>query len=157
MKIGAFDQSTKITGVSIFEDGELIKYWHIDSNIKENMPFKRIIKTRNMIKQIITENKLDYIILEQCQFQRNFATYQQLSVLQGALVGMLYDLDKPFTIVPPSTWKSFCGIKGKKRAEQKANTIKMVKEKFNLDVTEDEADSIGIGLWAVDNVTLEDK
>jgi hypothetical protein len=63
----------------------------------------------------------------------------------------LFELDVGFTIVQPSAWKSYSNIKGRKREEQKANTVQMIKEKFNLDVSENEADSIGIGLFALYN------
>jgi len=43
-------------------------------------------------------------------------------------------------------------VKGKKRAEQKANAIQIVKDKFNLSVSDDEADAILIGNFAVNKL-----
>lgn len=157
MKILCLDQSTKVTGYSVWVDGKLNKYGHLDSKIKENNPIKRMKKMIKLIDDVIGECSPDYIVIEGVQFQKNYNTYSQLSQMQGVIFCSIFQWDIPFSIIQPTMWKSFCDVKGKKRAEQKANTIKMVKEKFNLDVTEDEADSIGIGLWAVDNVTLEDK
>lgn len=58
----------------------------------------------------------------------------------------------PFILIEPTAWKSFSKIKGRKRAEQKASTIQMVHDRFGIEATEDEADAIGIGIWAVNNI-----
>ena len=104
-----------------------------------------------LIKDIIKKYEPNHIAIEQIHFKRNYGTIQQLGQLQGMLMALMYELDIVFTFVQPSAWKSFCGIKGRKREEQKANTVQMVKQKFNLGVSEDVADSIGIGLFALYN------
>jgi crossover junction endodeoxyribonuclease RuvC len=86
------------------------------------------------------------------QFQNNYVTYQQLSQMQGVLMAYLFKINIPFQIVEPSAWRKTCGIKGRKREEQKANTQLFVKEKFGIDVSEDEADAIGIGIWSNKNI-----
>jgi Holliday junction resolvasome RuvABC endonuclease subunit len=106
----------------------------------------------DLIKNLIDKTNPDYICLEDCQFQNNYRTYQQLSVLQGTILALLFERNIPFTIIEPSAWKSFSLIKGRKREEQKANTIQMVKKKFNIDVVEDVADAIGIGVWAINHI-----
>ena len=76
-----------------------------------------------------------------------------MSQLQGVLFTILFERDINFCLVQPTKWKSYCGVKGKKRAEQKANTIQIIQQKYNLSkLTEDEADAIGMGLWAVNNL-----
>lgn len=47
------------------------------------------------------------------------------------------------------TWQSEFYIKGRGRHEQKQNTIKKVKELFNLDVNDDIADSVLLGYYRV--------
>jgi Holliday junction resolvasome RuvABC endonuclease subunit len=66
----------------------------------------------------------------------------------GVLICLFQERKIPYDVVPPTRWKSLCKIPGKKRAEQKENTIQFVKDKFNLDdITEDAADAIAMG-WA---------
>lgn len=68
-----------------------------------------------------------------------------------------FDEDVALYLIPPVAWKGHCEIKGKKRAEQKANTIKMVRQLYGLDVSEDVADAIGIGRYATETLILENK
>lgn len=72
--------------------------------------------------------------------------------MQVVIFTLLFERDIRFYVIEPMAWKHFCGIKGGKRAEQKANTIQMVKDRFGLTVEEDIADAIGIGCWAVGNI-----
>lgn len=101
---------------------------------------------------LIKNVKPDYIVYEQVQFQNNYGTFQQLSQLQGIIMAYLFSIDIGFTLIEPSAWKSCCGIKGRKREEQKLNTQNFVKERYKADVSEDEADAIGIGYWAIHNL-----
>ena len=109
----------------------------------------------SLIKLKIDEHKPDYIVFEDTQFQKSYKTYQELSQMQGVLMCLLFDLDIGFQIVPPTTWKSFNGIKGRKRIEQKANTIQMIKDKYNLELSEDICDAIGIGIWAKSKIKFK--
>jgi Holliday junction resolvasome RuvABC endonuclease subunit len=104
------------------------------------------------IKSLIKQTKPDYIVFENVQFQNNYGTFQQLSQLQGVIMAYLFETDIGFIIIEPSAWKSCCGIKGRKREEQKKNTQIYVKDKYGFDVSEDEADAIGIGTWAIKNI-----
>jgi hypothetical protein len=54
-----------------------------------------------------------------------------------------------YFVIEPSKWKSFVGIKSRTRKEQKLEMVQYVKKKYNLDVPEDIADSIGINLYVV--------
>lgn len=99
------------------------------------------------VKELIDIVKPEYVCLEAVQFQNNYNTYSQLSQLQGVIFSILFEEDLPFVLIEPTAWRKFCKITGKKRIEQKASTIQFVKENYGRDVTEDEADSIGIGVW----------
>lgn len=104
------------------------------------------------IVKIIGITKPDFVVLENIQFQRNIATFKSLAQLQGCIMYHLNNLNIDYVFVEPSAWKSFCGIKGRKREEQKKNTIIYVKNKYNINVSEDIADAIGIGTWALNNL-----
>lgn len=148
-KILSFDQSTKITGYSIFNNNELDTYGLLESNKDESNPIERMKEMNDKIIALINDVNPDYIVFEQVQFQNNYGTFQQLSQLQGIIMAYLFKIDIGFNLIEPTAWKSCCGIKGRKRVEQKANTQKFVKDKYNIDVSEDEADAIGIGYWAI--------
>jgi len=60
----------------------------------------------------------------------------------------LFEKKYLFFTISPSQWKSTCGIKGRKREEQKKNAQLFVKKKFDIDVDEDIADAICQG-WHV--------
>lgn len=104
------------------------------------------------ISMVIDNINADFVILENIQFQRNIATFKSLAQLQGCIMNHLNNLNIGYTFVEPSAWKSYCGIKGRKREEQKKNTIIYVKNKYNIEVSEDIADAIGIGTWALNNL-----
>jgi Holliday junction resolvasome RuvABC endonuclease subunit len=76
-------------------------------------------------------------------------SYNPLARLLGAIEVMMVEHKFAYVVVKPGEWRKACEIKGRKRAEQKANAVAWVKEKFNKDVTEDEADAICIGWYLV--------
>ena len=151
-KILNLDQSTKITGYSVFSNNDLDTYGLLKSNTDEENPIERIKEMNEKIIALINNVNPDYIVFEQVQFQNNYGTFQQLSQLQGVIMAYLFKIDIGFNLIEPTAWKSCCKIKGRKRVEQKLNTQKFVKEKYNIDVSEDEADAIGIGYWAINNL-----
>ncbi len=143
MKICAFDQSTHTTGYAVNLDGNIIKTGVLQSDGRLNA-IDRMIQMRDLIiKQIQAENP-DYISIEGVQYQNNAMVYSTLSQLQGVLFATFKDMNIKFEVVAPSVWKNYIKIKGKRRNEQKKNTILWVKETHNLSVSEDEADAVGI-------------
>lgn len=154
IKILNLDQSTKATGFSVFDAGELVDYGLLEANPKSTtIERMRIMceKIDNLIKQI----QPDFVVFENIQLQGGVNTFQILAQLQGLVIGILYKFDLPFIIVEPSSWKSCCGVKGKKRAEQKENTKIFVMNEFGIQASEDECDAIGIGVWAINNISVE--
>lgn len=152
IKIICLDQSTKITGYSIWDNKQLVDYGTLESNPKEKNPIERMKQQYDLIKKLFEDKNPDYIVIEDTQFQNNYKTYSQLSNLQGVIFSILFERNVAFTIIEPSAWKKFCSIKGRKRIEQKASTIQMVKEKFGLELSEDICDAIGIGIWAISKI-----
>ena len=155
IKILCLDQATKISGYSLFENKKLITYGILQANEIEKNPIERMKQMNDRIIELIDNHKPDFIVFEDIQFQQNYGTFKQLGQLQGILLAYLFKLDVGFQIIEPSAWKSFCGIKGRKREEQKKNTQAFVKMKYKLDVGEDIADAIGIGVWAINNIKIK--
>jgi Holliday junction resolvasome RuvABC endonuclease subunit len=150
MRILSLDQSTTITGFSIWEDKILATYGTITS--KEKDIIERLSEIYSEIKSLIQQHRPDFVVLEGVQFQSNQKTYNQLSQLQGVIFSILFEEDIGFCIVEPSVWRKYSDIKGRKRVEQKLSAIDKVKQQFSLDVNEDVAESILIGVWAVRNI-----
>lgn len=146
MRILALDQSTACSGFAIF----------INQNLKKSGVYKpqgelfqRINQTKVYIRELIQDNDIDYVFIEDIQYQKNQKTYKILANLLGVLINLFVELEIQFEIVPPSRWKSWNGIKGRKRAEQKRNTQEKCKEMLGREAIEDEADAICIGLYAL--------
>ena len=72
-------------------------------------------------------------------------TFEALARLQGVIMVTCKEMNIPFEIYPTNTWRQGCGVKGRARAEKKRSMQKLAKEWFDITVTEDEADAIGIG------------
>lgn len=159
MKILCLDQATRITGYSVWQNGKLKKYGTLEPNIPKNVTYiERLSGMCNAIESLIIKTKPDVVCIEDVQFQSNQRTFKILAQMQGYIFAILDKIKLPFVIVEPSCWKAFDSIKARKREEQKAQTIEFVKEKYNIEqLSEDEADAVAIGCWAIANVMIERK
>ena len=157
IKVLAIDQA-KVTGFAVFDDGILTDHGTIELGRKDNIYEDILFHAKQRVKDFIGEVKADLVVIEDIQQQKqNVKTYKKLAMLMGVLLCLFQEMNQPYLIVPPTRWKSFCGIKGRKRAEQKTNTILFAQDKFNLEaVTEDMADAIALGWFAVNNFSMEE-
>lgn len=150
-RILALDQSTKCTGWAVISSDGIESYGHITVNDKEDV-MKRLQDMYKEIKKLIDIQKPSFVVFEGTQYQNNAGAFGSLSRLQGLIMAILIEYNISFFIIEPTSWKSFCKISGRKRAEQKANTKIFVAEKYNLNVSEDEADAIGIATWGINKI-----
>jgi Holliday junction resolvasome RuvABC endonuclease subunit len=150
IKILAIDQASTVSGYSIWKDKLLASYGKIQSKDKDII--ERMYEMYNQIKALIKNQKPDFVVLEGVQYQSNQKTYNQLSQLQGVLFSICLEKNIGFCIVEPSVWRQFSGVKGRVRAEQKLSAIEKIKELYGFDTEEDVAESILIGVWAINNV-----
>ena len=146
MNILAVDQSTTVTGFAIF----------INQNLKKSGIYKpkgtlydRIHSTKEYIRKLIHDNDIDYVFLEDIQFQKNQKTYKILASLLGVLIDLFIELGVKFEIVSPSRWRAWNQIGGKRREQQKENAKRKCKEVYGRDFFEDEADAVCIGLFGL--------
>lgn len=152
MRICCFDQSTKITGYSIWDNEKLVAYGTIDA-AKERDLHKRMGFMYGEIKRLTRKYKPDFICLEETQFQSNKKTYRTLAQLQGLIFAVAYECRVGYLVVEPSVWKSYVGIKARRRDDQKKEAMILVEQKYGIKCkTDDLADSICIGLWATGNL-----
>lgn len=154
MNILALDASTKSSGVAVFNNKELIHYSCITSSSLDVI--KRINIMRDEINKIIIEYKIDKIIIEEVRPEGGFGvgnqkTHKALMWLQAAIAFLVHDNFPNITIeyIYPSSWRAKLNIKngrGVKRATLKELDIEYVKDKYNINVNDDIADAICIGL-----------
>ena len=149
LRIIAFDQSTVAVGFAVMnnEPLHLIVSGSKRFDTKEYKGYDlhdRIIEIKKYINILIEEYNPEIFAIENVQRQLNTKTYGTLSGLLFVIINMFKEKEYLFYIVEPTKWKSFCGIKGRKRKEQKKNTIEKFSKKYNKEITEDESDAIGM-------------
>lgn len=151
MNIIALDASTKSTGVAIYKHNKLV--YHDCITATSNDLFNRIKVMMNAINKLLQQNPdLEYVIMQQVRQEGfiNVKTYKALMYLQGCIQMMIHEKFKHLQtdFLYPSSWRKICKIKqgrGVQRKEQKQLDIQWVKQNFNIQVNDDEADAIGLG------------
>lgn len=159
-KILAFDQSTKISAYSLWEDNKYVEVGVIDLH-KMKDTSERIRAMGVELGKIIKKYSPDKVIIEEVAQQSNPLTLKLLARIQGVIIGFCAAHDIDTYIVEPSKWRSTLRFKigsGVKRAELKAQAIEHVKNKYMLDLSEDECEALCIGEAAhiLFNFTEED-
>lgn len=154
MKILALDLSTKSSGIAVFDDKNLIHYSCITSSSTDLI--KRINIMKDGIRNILKEYNIDKIIVEEVRPEGGYGvgnqkTHKALMWLQGAIAFLAHDEfnNLPIEYIYPSSWRAKLNIKngrGIKRANLKEADIAFVKDKYNINVNDDMADAICIGL-----------
>ena len=145
------DQATHITGYSIFDNEELIYAGTFEATAEDEIA--RDVQIQNWLIQLIHNWKPDVIGLEGIQLQQfndkmvGVTTYQTLARLQGILMATCYNLKVDYMICPPATWRNHSGVKGRSRADKKRSMQNKIKEWFDITVSDDVADAIGIGKY----------
>ena len=70
-------------------------------------------------------------------------------MILGITLEILQEKDIPHTSILNKKWQSMFSIAGSNRISQKKNVMERVKEYFGIEVSDDVADAILIGLYAV--------
>ena len=150
MKILALDQASVTTGYSIFDNDKLIDYGKF--TIEDDDIGVRLVKIRNKVNQLIEDNGIEKVVFEEIQLQNNVVnnvqTFKVLSEVYGVILELIQEKELPYLTVLAGTWKSFLGIKGAKRQEQKRNAQAFIQNTFQIKATQDVCDAICIGLYA---------
>lgn len=157
----ALDQSTQTTGYAIFKDNELLTKGHVDPSGSDYV--ERIAKLRQWVSKIIStlDDELE-IVIEDIQLQEfepnggkraardlGITTYKKLAHVQGALLSLFAENKIKYRIVSSNSWKSYCKIGGRRRDEQKKNAQLFIAQTYGIKATQDEADAICIGHYAL--------
>lgn len=143
----ALDQASRVSGWSVFINGELKDWGHLTTN--QDDIGERLVEIHNFIKNKVQEWNIDTIAFEDIQLQssvgNNVKTFKVLANVYGVVLMTAVELNKNYEVIPSSTWKSKLQIKGRTRPEQKRNAQEFVLQKYNVKATQDECDSICIG------------
>ena len=146
MKLLAFDQSGKKTGWCCIEDGKYVKSGIIDKHTITDT-YTRIGEMGIAICQQIKELNPDIVVIEDIQSQGSIATVVQLARLQGFILGWCYVKHIRIEIIRPTEWRKVLGFaQGPKvkRQELKEQSLNYVKDKYKMELAEDEAESVCI-------------
>lgn len=153
MRILAFDQASRTSGWSLFEDGNLVEYGKFtfdDSNFGI-----RLVKIHDKVKSLIDKYNPDEVVFEDIQLQSSFGnnvdTFKKLAEVFGVIYELLTELNIPNRAVLSTVWKSKLGLlhgKGQNRAAQKREAQTWVFNTYGVRPTEDECDSICLGMYA---------
>ena len=146
MKVLALDQSTRVTGWSLFDDGKYVTSGIIDlSKIKDTT--ERTKQMGILICKKIEECSPDQIVIEEVQCQSNVDTVKKLARLQGIAIGFAAANNIPLHILEPTKWRAALGYKQGPRVERKAlkqQSLDYVENKFGFVFSEDRSEAICI-------------
>ena len=144
----ALDLSSKSSGWAVNAEDK-IEYGCIASSSTDVN--KRILIMRDGVLELVKKYNVERIVAEEVRPDlQNSHTQKILTYVQAAIVLAVYEYNKNIKVefIQPNSWRSKIGIKtgaGVKRETLKAQDILFVKNKYGLDVkNDDEADAIGI-------------
>jgi Holliday junction resolvasome RuvABC endonuclease subunit len=144
MRIAGIDASTNKTGIAIFVDGKYETHTLIDLH-KIKDPDVRIPNMMVSICDYLDEHKVDRVIMEESILKTNIDTVKKLSNLAGAVMYYTAVNGIEFELALPSVWRKRIGLtQGKtvKRETLKAEAILVVKQEYDMDITDDECEAI---------------
>ena len=154
MIILALDQATKISGFSVWKDGELSDFGRFE--VKNNDTIERMRCVYDNVEALVDKYNPDIVAIEAVQYQQNQKVYSVLSQLQGVLFSLFFGRGIDFTIIEPAKWKASAGINTRaKRDEQKIESMIIVEERYGKSVTDDESDAILMGCFACNTIKGE--
>lgn len=151
-RVLALDAATNTTGYAIFDDGELVSYGVYKAQGEDAT--ERINDVKHWLEALVDYCKCDFVGIENIQLQSygraqfQVELYRVLANLQGVLVDTLYELKMPHALAYAVEWRKFCGInEGTGRENKKKLAQDKVKQWYQQDCTQDEADAICIGKY----------
>ena len=154
-KLLALDQSSRVTGYTVLEDGKIIEVNHFECTGDD--VGNRLTQFRKKIIYLIEEYDIDEIVFEDIQLQdvngnkeTGIKTFKVLAEVFGVLHELCSEIKMPYTAVLPIKWKAHFKIAGTGRTQEKKMAQTYVEKNCNMKCTEDEADSLCIALYHFD-------
>lgn len=108
---------------------------------------------------MIEDWKPDIVAIEGIQLEEKFGvvTFQTLARLQGILLNQCYELGIQTIVCAPATWRAHCGVKGRSRSDKKRSMQNLAKAEWDITVTDDIADALGIGKYIAETHSKKTK
>lgn len=150
-RILAIDQATYTSGYAVFDDGQLIKYGYFKAASEDETD--RYLTIKHWFLSMLDSWQPDFVGLEGIQLQSNgnahmgVTVFQELARLQGVLMTTCREQKIPFEVCPTNTWRHACGVTGRTRADKKKSMQLIAKQTYDISLSDDEADAVGIGCY----------
>lgn len=146
----SLDVSTKKTGFAVFSNGKYKTSMLLDHSDNSDVKSRSNEMTQDIIKCLESFQPV-IVSIEDTYCGRNADTMKKLCRIQGAIYGWCLLNKSDFNVYLPSSWRKEFGnlFKGKKRNECKTIAIKYVKDNLGIEVNNDEAEAILIGVATV--------
>ena len=157
MIVAGIDASTKMSGISIMNDGKLEFYTLVDLH-KEKDAMIRIREMLLKICNILDRYSIDEVYMEKSILKTNVDTVQKLSNLAGGIMLYCAQNDIIFNHPLPSQWRAKIGIQQSskiKRDVLKAEAVAAVQQEYGIDVNDDVSEAILIARSAFDLPKIE--
>ena len=144
----SLDTSTTSTGWAIFKDGEYQESGVIDDFKKVKNGYERLKLMTKELLDSIGQLKPDIIVIEKDVVFGNMKVIDMLMKIIGAVYGFCLFNGITYYEFAPSEWRKYVKLQafGRKRDEFKKASIKYIKDNLNMDVNDDEADAICVGI-----------
>lgn len=144
----SLDTSTTSTGWAIFKDGKYQESGVIDDFKKVKNGHERLKLMTKKLLDNIGQLKPDIIVIEKDVVFGNMKVIDMLMKIIGAVYGFCLFNGITYYEFAPSEWRKYVKFQafGRKRDEFKKASIKYIKDNLNMEVNDDEADAICIGL-----------
>lgn len=159
MKVISFDQSTRISGWSLFDGGEYVCSGVVDMSKSKLETTERSFLMAKRLWKILKEHQPDCLIIEDTQEQGNVKTVITLARLQGMIIGYAEAHGIKTHILLPSQWRKILGYtQGPKvkRAELKQQSADYVLKKYGFKKSEDENEAIALNDAARKKLGIDD-
>lgn len=150
MMLLALDQASRVTGWALFEDNKLKAEGKF--SLSPSLAIgDRLAEFYNNLSKLFGNHNFDELAFEDIQLQAgNVKTYKMLAMIQAMAILWCTTHGIKYYILSPSHWRKILKEQysvewGRKREEQKQSAMNFIKQKYNLDVSSDEADAICLG------------
>lgn len=144
----SLDTSTTSTGWAVFQNGIYQDSGVIDEFKKEKNGYKRLGLMVKKLLMYIEQLNPDIIVIEKDVVFGNMKVIDMLMKIIGAVYGFCLKNEITYYEFAPSEWRKYVKLQafGRKRTEFKQASIKYVKDNFDKEVNDDEADAICVGI-----------
>ena len=142
----SIDGSTKKTGISHFFNGEYVDHYLLDYSKEDNIE-DRFESMSKGIWNMLDKIRPNIIYIEETYMHNNAQTMKILTRLQGVVYAWCINNNCKFNAIAPKAWRKLLNFnqgKDVKREHAKLQSMEYVKNNYDLNVSDDEADAICI-------------